>query len=213
MVRQLRYFKHKLTAVVTVSMTASSAQEFCFSRFDYGYNGGPGNPQWAGISTPPRWHQVRLNYEEFSVTGFKIAWIPNSLHANTTGIGLDSIVWIEDPDTQYLGDITIQEAVLKETFRMKDPNKPWSVYRNNRLLARQSDQVWRKTSPTNEELPSALGVSRASAMVKFQSTTAAVVASQEMGYLKYTYYVTFRGQSFQRDPPPPENLSDSVIMC
>jgi len=58
-----RYFKHKMTGVIPVFSTDQVAGEqkidFIFSRYDYA--GIVANVY--GINSPPRWAQVRKNYE------------------------------------------------------------------------------------------------------------------------------------------------------
>ncbi len=78
LVNQLRSFSHKCTGVfpVVIPTDGSLLKTYVFSRYDY-----QGIVQNVyGINSPPRFDQVKKNYEQYKVTGFKLKFLPTSIH-------------------------------------------------------------------------------------------------------------------------------------
>lgn len=78
----IRYFKHKCTAIIPIRAANSNYnfKDFVFSRYDY-----KGIVQDVyGINTPHRFDQVKANYEEYSVTGWKLKFIPSNIRGSVS---------------------------------------------------------------------------------------------------------------------------------
>jgi len=110
LLKQLRYFDHKLTGIIVVKADDLPSQQqektYVFSRFDY--KGIIANV--IGINSPPRWTQVRKNYEEYAVKGLSVKWIPTNMVGIDTGsqvYGQINQLWTyEDVDTYDIGGYT-----------------------------------------------------------------------------------------------------------
>lgn len=114
-----------------------------FSRYDYaGVVVGV-----YGVNTPHRFDQVKKNYEEYAVTGFKLKYIPSNVRggvvqdsslSNITTRGSVNMLWsFEDINTYNINGLASDKVVALETFRTHDPTKSFRCYRNNKPLAKQ----------------------------------------------------------------------------
>lgn len=76
LLKQMRYFKHKLVGLVPVQLGGGNGNRsnVIFARYDYAGIIGSN----YGINSPARWAQVAKNYEQYAVTGFKVKYIPTS---------------------------------------------------------------------------------------------------------------------------------------
>jgi hypothetical protein len=135
-----------------------------------------------------------------------VKWIPSNVPASgtisSTGVAAGTInnlapIWIwEDIDTLNISGFSDDQILVKDGFKLKQPHRPWHIYRNNRPLAKQQASKWIDTkvpyiTTGNDDVP------KASLAVKFRWPANYPTADTVLyGYLKYTYYVKFRGQTF-----------------
>lgn len=109
-----RYFNHKCTGIIRVDGSIAGAtagqNDYTFSRFDY--QGIIANV--IGINSPPRWAQVKRNYEQYAVTGFAVKFVPANnqgliLQPGVSPTGSIRFLWTyEDVDTYDTGNYTDQ---------------------------------------------------------------------------------------------------------
>ena len=92
----------------------------------------------VGFDTGPRWQAVARNYEQYSVTGFSVRWIPRPFNDPQVPVQANSIVVFDDINTLDTTNQTEPEIFAKERFHLIDPEKQYRRYCSNRKLAKQS---------------------------------------------------------------------------
>lgn len=195
-----RYFRMKMTDIMPVRMAAAQGQApsittLVFARFWWG--GTNAGQTWYGVDDTARFGQVKNNYQEYATTGMSLQWIPNSTVPLTgnNAPALTSVALYEDLTTPAIANMTSDEMVALSSYRQKYPRATWKHWSNNKPLAKDMNVDWKNTqdqSPVNDP----------GAAVAIRFTGQQFTAAAEVGYIKYTYYVTFRGQRYEA---PPDN--------
>lgn len=109
------------------------------------------------------------------------------------GGAIQTIFSFDDVDTYDTSGYDTNKITALETFKMYDCKKPIKIYRNNRPLAAAKNYKWRDT---NETQTLSTDIPKSSINLRIQTQGFGNVVGQEsvtIGYLKYTYYVTFKG--------------------
>lgn len=143
-----RYFNHKCTGIIQVDGSLegvlTGSRNYTFARFDYAGI----VSDVIGINSPPRWAQVKRNYEQYAVTGFSMRFYPANVTGTVDGTtgspgGSIRVLWtFEDVDTYDTSGYNDAQIVALDTFRMNNTRRGVSVYRSNRPLARQMQIKW-----------------------------------------------------------------------
>jgi len=101
--------------------------------------------------------------------------------------------WQDIDDFSGLDTYTDQNLIALENYRFINPKRSWSIYINNKPQAKREATKWADCNPpagwgVANHLPesgSCLRVRHAG----FQHGTC-------LGYIKYSYYVTYKGQAY-----------------
>lgn len=197
-----RYFRMKMCDVMPVRMNAAQGQApsvttLVFARFWWGAQ--QGGQEWFGVDDTARFGQVKNNYQEYATTGMSLQWIPNSTVPLTgqNSPAVTSVALYEDLTTPAIANMTSDEMVALSSYRQKYPRSTWKHWSNNKPLAKDMNVDWKNTqsqlSPTQDP----------GAAVAIRFTGSGFTAAAQVGYIKFTYYVTFRGQRYEA--PPDQN--------
>ena len=158
-----------------------------------------------GVNSTNRFKQVYKNYEEYKVTGMSVKWFPTNIKGvvdpgdnDRVGGAIQTVLSFDDVDTYDTAGYNLQKVTALETFKMYDTNRPVSIYRNNRPLAAAKNYKWRDT---NESWTNPNDIPKSSINLRILTQgfgqSSVPGSAVTIGYLKYTYYVTFKGQSYQ----------------
>lgn len=99
----------------------------------------------------------------------------------------------EDIDTYNVSGYNQAQIVALESFRLKQANRTWSVYRNNKPLAKQMKTPW---------IDSVGAIGQASsngapkACVAVTTSYRGFTEDATIGYFKVSWYINFRGQAY-----------------
>lgn len=131
--KNVRYFKHKLTAVGSLEVLPGyQTASLVISRYDF--QGVVANV--LGINTPSRWAAVKKNYEQYAVTGCKLEYFPTNDVGVPGSFTIQNIFFYEDLDTYDVSNFDTEQILALETFRSLSTNRRFRVYRNNKPLAK-----------------------------------------------------------------------------
>lgn len=93
---------------------------------------------------------------------------------------------------------------------MLDPKRPFTVYKSNRKLAKQQQMQWQDTLEYSPNL-TLNNVPLASTMIRWRvKNPQGGPTAEPVGYLKMTWYVTFRGQRMSTATPNQVNADGQL---
>ena len=213
-VGEARYFKMKCTNVIPLMFHQGMTNNtLVLARFWRSGNFQVPNQSlniWTGYDNTPRWKQCSRNYQQFAVTGMSMKYVPQEMGAvvsNPITIGstlpprITRVCSYENLDTpvcQYWSD---KQMIASSSFRLRSTKGGFSQYWSNKPLARQQKMQWRDTdteAPNDDQ-------NGASVAFRWDGVGFNANQSELVGYIKYTYYITFRGQRFDAGPMFEEN--------
>ena len=163
-----------------------------FARFQFQNLPGSTTLPTYGINTPARWTQVVRDWNQYAVTGFELEYYP-AVYAGPTDVpALQQLLVWEDLNTYDISNYTQAQILSSEGFKAYDPKKAMRLFRDGRPLTKQMNSAWQDCqAPSNA--PN--GLPNASLCLNAIGTGFVLTTpSVDLGYVKATWYVTFRGQ-------------------
>lgn len=99
--------------------------------------------------------------------------------------------------------MSVPEAVAQSSFKLRSTKMGFSHWSNNKPLARSQNAKWIDTqanSPTpSTDLPGA------AVALRFTGINFTGQNPVTIGYIRFTYYITFRGQRYAQCPTVPQS--------
>ena len=128
-----RFFKHKMTRVVTVTLAGSLPDVYAVG-FAWQQPAGV-LANIYGFDSSTRWTQTYRNYEQFAVTGMKLKWIPGNVRgsANPGNVSqvasqIGPIFTYTDIDSYDILAYNEAQIVALDNNRIFQPDRPYKRY-------------------------------------------------------------------------------------
>lgn len=119
--------------------------------------------------------------------------MPRPFNDPNIPVSSDNMLMFDDINTYDTTAFTDPQILASETVRFIETEKPFRRYMKNRPLARQAAATWQNTK---DYVQGTLVADWPTATTSFKfGLNTATPAGTTLGYFKYTYYVTFRGQN------------------
>ena len=102
-------------------------------------------------------------------------------------------IW-DDPNTYDFSTYSasnFDEFIVNENNKIFDPTQPFDIYRDCKSISRSQNVPWQKCADYAIGTPNTL--SKAAVGVRFAGTNGQEDSPTTLGWLKVTWYVTFRG--------------------
>jgi len=94
--------------------------------------------------------------------------------------------------------MSVPQSVALSSFRLRSTKMGFSHWSNNKPLARSQQAKWISTQAgAVDTLPGA------AVALRFTGINFTGQQPVTIGYIRFTYYITFRGQRYQANPAPP----------
>lgn len=164
----------------------------------------------GGFDGTTRWAQTYRNYESYAVKGLKLKWIPTNMRGgisqNVTGSLIEGTGSISstlhhaqlgnqtlyfDQDTYDTTGYTYEQIAVLDKNWCYDPTRTWKKYFSAKNLSRMQQCKWQDT--TAYALNTRNGLTNASVGFIQPFSGQGSGTSVTFGYLKVTWYITFRG--------------------
>lgn len=206
-----QYFRQKMSVLQPIQSSDNQGNvRVTFSLQNTGNGATVG-----GFDKTQRWLQTYRNYESYAVKGLKLKWIPTNarggISQNVSGDLIDGTGSIQsqihqsqlgnqtlyfDPDTYDTISYTYNEVMVLDRNWCFDPTRTWKKYFSAKRLSQMQQCKWQDCATYNPGVRNELTQASIGFIQPYSGQGQG--ANTTYGYIKATWYVTFRGQAYNQ---------------
>lgn len=146
----------------------------------------------TGFDATPRWQAVSPNYEEYSVTGLKMHWIPaqNVKTFAAAGVQISRAFKVDAlNDVRLMYNMSENAIISAPGFQLLNPYSQYRKWQSCRKISHQQNVKWQSTTLLSHNNT----LTTAGTMLRFTYPYSSTVLPT-IGTIKLTWYITMRGQ-------------------
>jgi len=194
---RLNYCHQRCVALVPVKVNANDTYHDVVIPWQNLYSGAvPAQTTYTQFDQTARLGKVYKSWDQYSVTGLKIEYMPfwtSAVIGGTGTVAINQLLMFTDPDDYDDMTTKTDNAIITGPgFRNLNPYRPFKKFFSCKKLSKQMNVAWQDNSTLNPAAPVANSLTKAATMFRFKLSGSAP-ANYQFGSFKVTWFVHMRG--------------------